>query len=209
MAEGVREQNKRRVTEQALELFVHRGIFNTKITEIAEASELTERSVYRYFETKADLVLEAALLFWRSGVAAADEIYLSGLASRHSGAEQIEAILLSYAELYFAARKKLIFIHEAEIFLHHEGLHGQAQGRPPAPYKSFSAPLARAIACGIADGSVRADLDLESLYYSTYDSLLGLMQKMAISNEFAPIDEGLARTRLTDFCKLLTSAFLV
>lgn len=206
--DGVREQNKRRVTEQALALFEQRGIFNTKISEIAAASGLTERSVYRYFESKADLVLDAALLFWKSGVDAAEKAFQGGIVDHLSGAAQIEAILWAYAGLFFTDRRKLIFIHEAEIFLHHEGMHGQAKGRPPAPYKSFSAPLSRAIARGVADGSIRSDLDLEALYYSTYDSLLGLLQKMAISSEYQPIDDKLAAARLREFCKLLTSAFL-
>ena len=62
--EEQREKNIRLVTEKALDCFLENGIEKTKIADIARLSGLTERSVFRYFETKADLVLSASLLYW-------------------------------------------------------------------------------------------------------------------------------------------------
>ena len=62
--EEQREKNIRLVTEKALDCFLENGIEKTKISDIAQLSGLTERSVFRYFETKADLVLAASLLYW-------------------------------------------------------------------------------------------------------------------------------------------------
>lgn len=52
--EEVRAQNIRLVTEKALDCFINNGIANTTVSDIAKASGLTERSVYRYFTTKSD-----------------------------------------------------------------------------------------------------------------------------------------------------------
>ena len=60
--EEQREKNIRLVTEKALDCFLEIGIEKTKIADIARQCGLTERSVFRYFETKADLVLAASLL---------------------------------------------------------------------------------------------------------------------------------------------------
>ena len=60
--EEQREKNIRLVTEVALDCFLANGIEKTKVADIALRSGLTERSVFRYFETKADLVL-ACLLY--------------------------------------------------------------------------------------------------------------------------------------------------
>lgn len=203
----LRERNKQKVTETALECFVNKGIFNTKISEIAEASGLTDRSIYRYFENKVDLVLQAALLFWDSNVKKAEQVYNNSMVNELRGTEQIREVLLSYAQLYFTDRKRLIFIHEAEIFLYHERKGSHLSSRPPLPYSSFSAPLSKAIKRGLEDGSIRKDINHESLYYSAYDSLLGLMQKMAINNEYAPLSDEDAYVRLHDFCDLLTASF--
>lgn len=63
--EEQREKNIRLVTEVALDCFLANGIEKTKVADIALRSGLTERSVFRYFETKADLVLAASLLYWK------------------------------------------------------------------------------------------------------------------------------------------------
>lgn len=52
----LKTQNIRTVTEKALVCFIKNGITNTKVSEIAKAAGLTERSVYRYFPTKATLL---------------------------------------------------------------------------------------------------------------------------------------------------------
>ena len=56
----LKTQNIRTVTEKALVCFIKNGITNTKVSEIAKAAGLTERSVYRYFPTKSDIVISAA-----------------------------------------------------------------------------------------------------------------------------------------------------
>ena len=63
--EEQREKNIRLVTEVALDCFLANGIEKTKVADIALRSGLTERSVFRYFGTKADLVLAASLLYWK------------------------------------------------------------------------------------------------------------------------------------------------
>ena len=62
--EELRESNIQLVTEKALECFVERGIDNTRVSDIAKSAGLTERSVYRYFPTKSDIVIAAALCYW-------------------------------------------------------------------------------------------------------------------------------------------------
>lgn len=203
----IRRNNKKRVTEAALSCFVERGIFNTKISTVAKTAGLTERSVYRYFESKADLVLEAALLFWDSNVKRAEAVYSSSGVTALDGAHQVKEVLLAYSRLYFTDNKKLIFIHEAEIYLFHEKGGEYKNKSPLEPYKSSNAPLSKAIRRGIEDGTVRRDADLESLYHSAYDSLLGLMQKMALANQYAPISSEQAERRLNDFCDMLAASF--
>ena len=59
----LRIQNIQNVTEKALVCFIKNGITNTKVSEIAKTAGLTERSVYRYFPTKSDIVISAAARF--------------------------------------------------------------------------------------------------------------------------------------------------
>ena len=204
--EEIREQNKRTVIEAALGCFIEQGIEQAKISEIARRAELTERSVYRYFETKADLVLAAALLFWDDNQQNIERAHVTG-AQGKTGVEQIYEILCAYAELYFTNRQEIIFVQEAEGYLNRNGKSALLDNKPPTPFESSRAPLANAIRAGMADGSVKTRANVELLYYNTYDALLGLLQKMAITQDGAATNGIDARERLTRFCKLLTASF--
>jgi AcrR family transcriptional regulator len=57
---GRREANKRRTRERleqaAFDLFLDRGYDQTSVTELAEAADVAERTFFRYFATKDDVV---------------------------------------------------------------------------------------------------------------------------------------------------------
>jgi len=59
---GLRERKKRRTREQiatsAARLFAERGYEHVSVLDIADAAEVSEQTVYNYFPTKAQLVLD-------------------------------------------------------------------------------------------------------------------------------------------------------
>ena len=59
--EEIRENNIRLVTNNALNCFIKKGINKTTLSEIAAASGLTERSIYRYYSSKEDLIIASTL----------------------------------------------------------------------------------------------------------------------------------------------------
>jgi AcrR family transcriptional regulator len=64
MNEGRRERNKRKTRERlrdaALALFVDQGFEATSVHQIAEAAGVADRTFYRYFDSKEDLLLADA-----------------------------------------------------------------------------------------------------------------------------------------------------
>ena len=198
-----RETNKERVIAQALACFVEQGIEAAKISEIAQRSGVTERSVYRYFASKADLVLETALLFWAEAMEQVEAQVRRELRRDMCGAERVGRILRGYAQLYFTHRQMLVFVHEAEAYLNRCGKALLVENKPPAAFEDRAGPLAAAIYKGMEDGSVRTDIDMASLYYNTYDAMLGLIQKLAIVGRNDPADDENARVRLEQFCAMM------
>lgn len=198
-----RETNKERVIAQALICFVDQGIEAAKISEIAQRAGVTERSVYRYFTSKTDLVLETALLFWSEAMEQVEAQVRQELRKDMCGAERIGRILRGYARLYFTHRQMLIFVHEAEAYLNRCGKALLVENKPPAAFEDRAGPLSAAIYKGMEDGSVRTDIDMASLYYNTYDAMLGLIQKLAIVGRNDPADDENARVRLEQFCTMM------
>lgn len=202
-----RDINKERVIRYALGCFVEQGIEATKISDIAKLAGITDRSIYRYFSTKADLVLETALLFWSESMERVETQAQMELDGEICGASCILKILRGYASLYFTHRQMLVFVHEAETYLNRCGKALLVANKPPAPFENCAGPLSVAIHKGIVDGSVRTDLDLPSLYYNTYDALLGLIQKLAIAGRNNAADDENARIRLDQFCSMMESFY--
>ena len=60
--EGLRERKKRQMrrhlTDTATEMFLERGFDAVRITEIADACGVSEKTVFNYFPTKEALVLD-------------------------------------------------------------------------------------------------------------------------------------------------------
>src|ERR1039458_4312688 len=75
-AEGLRERKKRLMRQQlsdtATQMFLERGFDAVRVTEIAEACGVSEKTVFNYFPTKESLILdrmESTMASLRTGLA--------------------------------------------------------------------------------------------------------------------------------------------
>lgn len=70
MAESeIRKQQMQKRTEKilhsALDLFCERGIEDTSIEAVAKKAGVGPATIYRYFETKAELAISAGISYWQ------------------------------------------------------------------------------------------------------------------------------------------------
>lgn len=200
-----RELNKERVVRVALSFFISLGIENSKVSEIGKSAGLTERSVFRYFETKNDLVLASALLFWKETVKAIEEKIEVLSTEKLSGIEEVGCILSLYANLYFTSKQELIFCEEAETYLNRSGKIIYLKNRPPLNFETSNDPLARAIKKGLKDGTIKNSSNIAFIYSNTYDSLLGFLQKMALNNDL--MNDEIAKNRLNLFVESIIGIY--
>ena len=175
-----REKNIRLVTEKALDSFLENGIEKTTIADIAQISGLTERSVFRYFESKADLVLAASLLYWNRILERIDRMSHENSDGSTTGLEDAEKILICYSKLYRLDPKGMRFTLDAELMLQTAGRLHEVKNQPPEPFETSHGPMAKAIRKGLADGSISPDVDVREIYYNSYDAILGIMQRISI-----------------------------
>ena len=68
-------QRRERLLDEAFRLFAARSIESVKLTEIAEAAGLGIVTLYRYFKTKPDLVIELATKKWIEYYAEVEKAY--------------------------------------------------------------------------------------------------------------------------------------
>lgn len=205
----IREQNKQKVVETALDFFVREGIEKSKVKEIAKATGLTERSVFRYFPTKADLVLAAAVYFWEKTVADSEPLWREIEKESKPAEEQILEVLTTYAFLFFERKEEIVFIQEAELYLYRLNLLENFKRKPVTSYKSGNGPLSKAIRRGIANGTFRESEELELFYLNCFESILGLLQKFSTSAYENQLSEERQRERVAYFCRTLVKSLSV
>lgn len=203
--EELREQNKRLVTEKALECFIQNGISNTRISDIAAASGLTQRSVFRYFASKDDIIIAAAFCYWERAKAHIARELEKHTGAAQTGIEQIRIILQSYANMLFTDPEGIRFSLDAEVALYNAGKNAHVVNRPPERYESHMGPLSQAVLRGLADGTVDPGADVRQLYYNAYDSILGMMQRLSLG--VPSVNELDAHERLRAMCEMFTQEF--
>jgi len=202
--EELREQNKRLTVEKGLELFIKNGVEQTTVRDVATAAGLTERSVYRYFSSKADLVLATAFLFWERIAKRVEERVNEKGYQGMTGIEQVDIMLRFYANLYLDNPDSVRFILSCETALYNAGVTTGIQSRPPGRFEDSDSPMVRAIRAGLADGSVSSDVDVKEIYYNSYDAILGTMQRQAMGSTTCDLDDG---QRMEHLCDLFIAAY--
>ena len=182
--EEKRDHNRHLVTEAALELFLERGVDSVTTRDVAEKSGLTERSVYRYFYSRSDLVLATTFLFWDRLRARVELLESDAEYQKMSGIEQVSFLFDFYSSMFIDNPNDVRFILGAEMTLARESVLVEMADRPPGRFEDDT-PLANAIRTGLADGTVSSDADVRDLYYMYYDAVLGTMQRHVLE----PISE--------------------
>jgi AcrR family transcriptional regulator len=185
---GLRERKKQKTRELiadiALRLFAERGYGATTVAEIAEAAEISERTVFTYFSAKEDLLFSDHADF---------ELGLgSALARRPKGMPALEALRNFMVESLsrFDAQARLRW----QIVSHDEHLRNRERAR--------QAELGSVIATAIADELGEEEDDLRpqlvtaaviAAFTATYEHRFSARSKTASrAQAVAVIDEAIA-----------------
>jgi AcrR family transcriptional regulator len=191
-----RERQRRRILAAAKELFDERGIDRTTMAGIISASELRPSTVYEYFSQKDDIVWAILGEMMEEDAACA----MKSLEGATTGLDRIIALLQYMADELTKNEAKIRFMAQfdamyarhwpAERLLTLEGrLHHQG-------FKFFR----KLIREGVADGSLRPDLDPDLTLHAVFNAVIAAQRRYAslgkkVEFEYGqPIDRLLGET---------------
>lgn len=195
--ENLRNERMRHIVECAFGLFAEKGIESISMNEIAVQAEIGVASLYRYFQTKEDLAIEAAIYAW--GV---EERVFSGVFSTEeydalSGLEQIRSLLEVFQEAVVTQRSFFSFIYYFDSFITRGDVGAEKLRRYDETVSITNQLVIKAFSKGKEDGSIRIGKngstafsgasDLE-ICFTMMHSLFCVAQKIAISGEMLQLD---------------------
>lgn len=171
-------QRKARIIHKAFTLFCRNGIDKITVKDIAKAAGVGEKSVYRYFNTKKDLLMETGFMLWREivselCVAIGDEY------DTKTGYGQIEDLLDGFRNLFENHAEYVLFSYDFKLFLiRHAAYLTERQ------YEDILSPIhtlyLNALRKGLADGTVVSHEPAENLYYAMWGLMRGFVVKIVI-----------------------------
>ena len=170
-----RERQRRRILEAAERLFDEHGIDRVTMTEIISATELRTSTIYQYFSSKDDIVwaiLEGVLADFSARAKIAIDVENTALAKITALLELMaDDLTRNQAKVRYLAQFDALYARDwpAERLITLE-----AQINPEG-FEHFS----RLIREGIADGSLRADLDPELTLHAVINAVVGAQRRLA------------------------------
>ena len=187
---------------EGFRLFSERGIEQVAMNTVADACGVGIATLYRYYKTKAALVVDIASKKWEEYAE-----YVKGEHARRdvasmSAAENLEFYLDFYIELYREHKDLLRFNQNFNNFVKHERISASQL----APYfkaiGSFTGMFSALYEKGRRDGTIRTDLPEEKMFAATCHIMLAVAVRYAQGLVFASESEE-DRTEEYELLKLM------
>lgn len=163
----------------AEELFCKQGYDNTSMDDISKAAEYTKRTIYKYFINKEDLFFAVARKAYQQLMSMICENI-----GPSNGFERIRSAYYGYYEFYKQFPQLLQLINMS-------GMIKSASNNSETPYmlkfmdldKELFGSILNMFIAGRVDRSIRTDVDLQMLAFSSVYMATGFFQMLSSSGE--------------------------
>jgi AcrR family transcriptional regulator len=172
-----RDRQRESLLEAAGRLFAGRGIDAVSMADIATAARVTRATVYNYFPNKQEVAWALVQSHGEQLLAAMpDEVWSSQL----TGAERVELMLDSMATFSREHPSWSLFAAQFDALYARDGSPERMNALKHTLIGDDD-PLTAALRAGVADGSLRADVDPELTGLTLMTMLVGLSRRLAVA----------------------------
>lgn len=183
------EQRAQQILQAALELFCRKGIEDTSVEEVAKAAGVGPATIYRYYETKAELAISAGIAYWQK---VADK-YVEALSGEKygemSGSGQLQCIIQIFGEIFEKEQLFLKFLQEFDIFVRRYQIAKERLAEYEEGILNLKSYVTDALEKGLSDKSLDFPNTVDDVYFSMMHMLLSLMQKLSYNGSILLSDE--------------------
>ncbi|ERI92442.1 transcriptional regulator, TetR family [Clostridiales bacterium oral taxon 876 str. F0540] len=206
--EAEKQKRKEEVIAASIEVFQEKGIENSKMTDIAEKAKVGVASVYRYFKTKPELVIEAAVRFWEEEIGLLYGKYVNESFEKISGLDRVGRILGVFKVLYMEHKDFIRFIEEFDNYIIKEKINPERLENYEKNIVGLKKVIFEAIDYGRRDGSIAQNIDSEIFYITTTHALMSLCQKLVLRGNIIKSDKDVKAEEQIDLVIAMALSFI-
>ncbi len=174
--------------EKAYELFTKKNIESVSMTEVARESGYGTMTLYRYFNTKPELVVAVATWIWRQALKQNQERRPSRNFERMTAAQIFEFYLDSFIELYRNHRELLRFNQFFNIYIQSERIDPEVMKPYRAMIEGMKPEFHVLYVRAEQDHTIRTDEPEEEMFITTLHLMLAAVTRYAIGLVYIPED---------------------
>jgi AcrR family transcriptional regulator len=203
--ERINAQSKRRleIIQAAKTVFHQKGIENTKMTDIADAAEVGVASVYRYFNTKSELVIEVGIDYCKNIFS---NIPLSDIDKR--GIDQLSDLLDWLISLFYSEPDFISFLQQFDFFfVLKENYHPKLSEFETEVF-NYLPRFTDVFEKGAKDGSIRADANNLDTITLIFRAFISLQQRVLTRDYILALDETFNREKQLAVLKEMILCYL-
>lgn len=175
-----KEKRKEEVILAAIEVFKDNGIDNSKMTDIAERAEIGVATIYRYFNTKFELVIAAATTLWEEKISILYSKFHEPSFIELNGADRVRVILNIFVNVYQKYPEFISFLEHFDNYIVKESIPIENLERYEKIIIDTKSAIFDAIDQGKKDGSIKNNIDNDAFYITITHSLMSLCQKLIL-----------------------------
>lgn len=201
----LKEERYKYAVEVSARLFLEKGTEEVKMTDIAENTGIGVASLYRYFETKTEIIIRSGSILWNH----IREDFLNYLEQDKSetGFEQL-VYRLGYFKSFFTEHKQFLkFLDNFDRIMLSEKVEKERLLEYEKSIVNFFTPVLESCEKGKKDGTVRKEADISSVYFSVTHALVAVCQKF-IRGEILPSDDFSEAEKEIDTLLEITASYL-
>lgn len=170
--------------EAAAKMLLERDVNEIKMNDIADACEIGVASLYRYFGTKAVIVIKAACLMWRSVRSLFDGVFECDYYKEKDGLGQLSELMKVFRVLYISHKDFLKFLDSFDRYILKEKVSPEDLAEYRESIMDFYPLFEDAYKKGAEDGTLRTGIDFPTMYLAVTHSLMQLSEKFARGDVF-------------------------
>lgn len=182
-----KEERKEHIVQCAIDVFMTQGLERTTMQMIADASEVGIATLFRYFPTKKQLLIDAATSLWKREFMQLP-LNLPTEYESMDGITQFHHILNVFLIHYKKTPEIFRFLEQFDNFIAKEAVEFDQLMEVEHVLSAVSEPITKALEKGRLDKTVRTDFDIPLYYMTSMHTMMSIIQKFVLRGSIVRSD---------------------